>query len=166
MINEKEFERAQKYFDISRKIINELENLEVKINQKEKTRMQAEKIFYIHDRISGIKDYSETLLLLFELKRKIEILNDGNIKLSTLIANSISRYTEIFEYIFSRTVEKDKIEFNIDQLKNRMDEANSDVVTTSLELRPHLDDSHMKIMDEFLSNLRSLSRSLLRVASS
>ncbi len=101
-------EKIHKYSAISDRIMREMEELEIQMNQSERTLKQAQKIYKLREQLSGLKALVGSLGTVYEIKLKI--LDKKHLRLEenkSLFVQPIQKIQEFCDYIFTSYIDGD-----------------------------------------------------------
>lgn len=161
-------EKIQKYSEISRRILREMEELEIQMNQSERTFTQAQKIFRLREKLNGLKSLVHSLNTVYEMKLKILAEDHPNLQKNKMFfMQPIQKIQEFCDYIFSSYIETDsegiqKVTALLGQLTSDLAKFREDLIT--LKDSTSFTKEEMEMIYEFVGQIQLLSIAIHRIA--
>jgi hypothetical protein len=161
-------EKILKYSDISQRILKEMEELEIQMNQSERTYKQAQKIFRLREKLNGLKSLVHSLNTIYQIKLKILAVEHPNLQNNKMFfIQPIQKVQEFCDYIFSTYIMTDsddvqKITALLGQLAGDLAKFREEL--TSLKDSVPFTKEEMELIYEFVGQLQLLSIAIHRVA--
>lgn len=157
-----------KYSDISQRILREMEELEIQMNQSERTYKQAQKIFRVRERLNGLKSLVHSLNTVYQIKLKILTAEYPNLQKNKMFfIQPIQKIQEFCDYIFSTYVVTDtedvqKITALLGQLREDLAKFREEL--SALKESVSFTKEEMELIYDFVGQLQLLSIALHKIA--
>lgn len=161
--------KIEKYSKISSRIMVEMEELEIQISQSERTYKQAQKIFKVRERLSGLKTFAQSLSDIYQLKLKLASLSNVKLRENKMIfVVPLQKIQEFCEYIFSQYIESDvedvqKVTTLLGELSESLAHFRANLV--DLKNSKDLSKEEIELTFEFVSQLQLINLAIKKIAS-
>lgn len=161
-------EKIHKYSSISERILKEMENLEIQMSQSERTYLQAQKIYNLRERLSGLKSLIHSLNTVYEIKLKILDKEHPNLgKNKMFFVQPIQKVQEFCDFIFTNLIESDvqdvqKVTTLLGQLTEDLAKFRADLITLKDSVK--FSKEEMELIYEFVGQIQLLSIAIHKIA--
>jgi Na+/phosphate symporter len=160
--------KIEKYAEISKRILKEMEDLEIQMNQSERTYRQAQKMYKLRDKITGLKSLLFSLNAIYQIKLKILDSNHPNLEQNkTFFVQPIQKIQEFTEFIFSSYIETEteniqQVTALLGQLKEDLTKFRDDLITLKESLTFTKDE--MELLYEFTGQIQIMNIAIHKIA--
>ncbi len=160
--------KIEKYSEISKRIMREMEDLEIQINQSERTVKQAQTIFKIRERLTGLKTLANSLHEVYQMKLKILDISYANLlKNKASFVEPLTSVQEFCEYIFSQYIETDeedvqKITSLLGELSTKLSIYREDLI--NLKNSEEFTKEEMELVFGFVGQLQLINIAIKKIA--
>lgn len=160
--------KIQKYSQISERILKEMQELEIQMNQSERTLRQAQKIYKLREKLNGLKSLVHSLGSVYQIKLKIldnshPVLQENKM----FFIQPLQKIQEFCDFIFSSYIE---VEFeDVQQVTALLGQLSEDLAKFRVELSALKESSsfsneEMELIYEFVGEIQLLSIAIHRIA--
>lgn len=161
-------EKIQKYSAISERILKEMEDLEIQMNQSERTYKQAQKIYRLREKLNGLKALVHSLSKVYDVKLKILDKTHPNLEKNKMFfIQPIQKIQEFCDFIFTSYIETDSEDLQavmgaLGQLTDDLAKFREDLIT--LKDSVTFTKEEMELIYEYVGQLQLLSIAIHKLA--
>jgi hypothetical protein len=165
---DKNHDKIQKYSAISKRILKEMEDLEIQMNQSERTFRQAQKMYKLREKLMGLKSLGNSLGAIYQIKLKILDSNHPGLETNKLFfVQPLQKVQEFCDFIFSSYIEAEpqnvqQVTALLGQLNVELEKFRADLITLNDTVTFTKDE--MELIYEFIGQIQLLSIAIHKVA--
>lgn len=161
-------EKIEKYSAISQRILKEMEDLEIQMNQSERTLKQAQKIYQLREKLNGLKALVHSLNTIYQIKLKILDKNHPNLEKNKMFfIQPMQKTQEFCDFIFTGYIDSEsedlqKVSLALGQLTEDLAKFRENLIT--LKDSVSFTKEEMELIYEYVGQLQLLSIALHKIA--